>query len=72
MYLDELFYLVENINKRQTRDWKMQLAIAQNPYTKKPQDLWKLIDKLEEKEEEYQGVAALKQLFSKNKRFNIK
>ena len=52
----------------------MQLAIAQNPYTKKPQELWKIIERYDDpdKEEATGGIDTLKRLFSKNPKFIIK
>lgn len=39
-YVDELFELVQKINKRKLNVYKMQLAIAQNPHVKDPNVLW--------------------------------
>jgi len=44
VYLDELYYLVKRINKRKLVEYKMQLAIVQNPHVKDPKDLWRLLE----------------------------
>lgn len=43
-YLDELYYLAERINQRKADDYKMRLAIAQNPFNKEPNRLWELLN----------------------------
>lgn len=43
VYVDDVFYLREHIKRRHFEDWKMQLAIVQNPHTKNPKDLWDML-----------------------------
>ncbi len=75
-YLDELFMLIKEINKRKLVDWKMQLAIVQNPYTKKPKELWDTLKSQEEREENVEfdqiGLGRLKEQLSQNPRFVVK
>lgn len=44
VYLDELFVFSRLINKRKNQEYKMQLAIAQNPHIKNPKELWLMLD----------------------------
>lgn len=58
-------------------DYKMQLAIIQNPHTKNPRQLWKEIERqLKEKEpnEEFDSVGfeRLKDQLSQSPRFIVK
>ena len=52
----------------------MQLAIAQNPYTKKPLELWKILDRFDEKEKDEvaDGIDTLKSLLGKSGKFKVK
>lgn len=55
----------------------MELAIAQNPYSKKPQHLWDIISSQEEKDPrddkiDRVGLRNLKMQLSKNPRFVVK
>lgn len=43
VYFDELYYLVKRIEKRQMAQYRMQLAIVQNPHIKEPEKLWTLL-----------------------------
>lgn len=77
VYFDELFLLVKNINKRKLTEYKVQLAIAQNPYTKNPKQLWTLLKQMDENESRMQefdstGFELLKQQLSQNPRFIVK
>lgn len=56
VYLDELFVFTRLINRRKVQDYKMQLAIAQNPHIKNPKDLWRI---LEQQENEIEGKSYL-------------
>ena len=44
VYLDQLLDLIPKINIRKTNDYKMQLAIIQNPHVEDPQKLWNILD----------------------------
>lgn len=76
VYLDELLYLSKEANKRHIREWKMQLAITQNPYSKKPRELWDIIsaqdkDHVDEKLDK-SGLNILRQKLTSNPRFIFK
>lgn len=51
VYLDELNYLLREINRRHIRDYKMQLAIVQNPHTKDPKNLWRILQQSEPRDQ---------------------
>lgn len=59
-YFDELFFLVDKINKRKIQDYKIQMAIIQNPHVKDPKVLWKEIEK---QENELEGKSYLEAEF---------
>lgn len=40
VYFDELYMLLENMQYRKTEEYQMQLAIASNPHSETPKDLW--------------------------------
>ena len=46
VYLDELFLMSQEINKRKLSEYKMQLAISTNPHlnTKDQKGLWRLLE----------------------------
>lgn len=78
LYFDELYELVLQINKRKVSDWKMQLAITQNPHVKNPKELWEILnshdrltnpadDKLDKA-----GMALLKDKLRSSKRIMVK
>lgn len=78
MYVPELVQLTKEINKRKLREWKMELAIVQNPHVKDPKKLWQDLnnaDPDEKKRSEVFDVAGfekLKQQLRKNPRMVIK
>lgn len=43
MYIDELFSLQKSIQKRKLYEYRVQLAIAQNPHVEKPEELWEAL-----------------------------
>jgi len=43
IYIDDVFNLQKQITRRHFEEWKMQLAIVQNPHTEKPKDLWDML-----------------------------
>jgi hypothetical protein len=47
VYIDELPPLLRQISGRHIRDYKMQLAIIQNPHTKDPKHLWRILQQSE-------------------------
>ena len=77
VYLDELILLLKNINKRKIGDYKMQMAITQNPYTKNPKELWAIISRLEEAEPrpaefDEAGFEQFKKVVGGNPKFIVK
>lgn len=44
VYFDEFFELLQQINKRKIGEWRMQLAITQNPHVKDPKQLWAILE----------------------------
>lgn len=44
MGFDEALQLQERIRQRTYAEYKMQLAISQNPHSKEPEALWKMLD----------------------------
>ena len=44
IYFDELYELVQQANKRKVSEWKMQLAITQNPHVQNPKELWEVLN----------------------------
>lgn len=72
--------MVKNINKRKASEYKMQLLIAQNPYSKNPKELFNAIKQMETDVEEVEeepvfddvGFEHLKIVMSQNPRFQIK
>lgn len=44
VYIDEVYLLQSHIKRRHFEDWKMQLAIVQNPHTETPKDLWDMLN----------------------------
>jgi len=45
VYFDELYWLTRQIEKRKVTEYRMQLAIVQNPHVKEPKELWKVLNK---------------------------
>ncbi len=77
IYLDEVLYLQKIIRDRKISDIKIQLNIAQNPYTKNPRELFDSLSALEEKritKPEFSKVEFenLKAALDKNPRFHVK
>jgi len=75
VYLDELFIFTRLINRRKINDYKMALAIATNPHTKDPKNLWGVLERQERLNEgkEYldaefdaAGFAAFKQTLQRH------
>ena len=63
--------LLDRITKRKNSDYKMQLAIAQNPHSTDPKQLWYLLSRNEEAdptslELDVEGFERLKQAMSKS------
>ena len=80
VYIDELFFLMQKINIRKVGDYKMQLAIIQNPHVKNHTQLWKVLEQ-QEKELKHQPVKEefdpkefnrLKSALSNNPKFIVK
>lgn len=44
VYLDEVLLLQKHIKRRTFENYKMQLAIVQNPHAKSPKDLWDMLN----------------------------
>lgn len=78
IYFDELYELVQQINKRKISDWKMELAIVQNPHVKDPKQLWQMLssyDRLSKPENDKldkAGFAMLKDALSGSNRIMVK
>ncbi len=78
VYLDELIFLVQKINHRKLIEYRMQLAIVQNPHVKDPKHLWDILtsqDKdfvTEPKEFDPVGFELLKSQLRGNPRFVVK
>lgn len=78
VYLDELVFLVQVINKRKLREYKMQLAIAENPHKGKEHiKLWEALDQADPQASKSNkldtaGFAALKLAMSKNPKIIVK
>jgi hypothetical protein len=74
--LDDLFFLVQKINDRKLIDYKMQLAIIQNPHVKDPKHLWRVLESKKEQKQNDEfdpaGFALLKSALSKNPRIIVK
>lgn len=75
--MPELFTLIEKINIRHAQEYKMQILIAQNPHSRKPEELWKSLEKLEkntpeEPQFDETGFEILKQRMSQNPRIIVK
>ena len=78
MYFDEAYRYLQIIKQRKNTDYKVQLAIAQNPHSQKPQDLWDILNKedtITTKENDTldtQGMELLKMKMRENPRIMIK
>lgn len=77
VYFDDLIPLVEKINARQVSEYKMLLAIVQNPYAKDPQKLWQILKsrephKVRSEKLDVAGFEALKIRMSQNPRIIVK
>lgn len=78
VYFDELYYLTQKIEKRKLAEYKMQLAIAQNPHVKDPKELWRILNS--QTTESYErpheldnaSFEILKSKLSSNPRFVVK
>lgn len=80
VYLDELFFLTRYINRRHITDYRMQLAIAQNPHVKNPKELWTILEQQEreitgkhqENDFDAVGFELLKNELRNNNKFIVK
>lgn len=77
VYFDELVFLLSKIKKRKLTDYRIQLMIVQNPHTKKPEDLWKLLQDDEEIPHndnvlDEKGMEELKRIMSKGRAIQVK
>lgn len=69
--------MIQEIKKRKVAEYKIQLAIVENPHKKKPEDLWNLFENMDadmpraEKFDEA-GFNKLKSLLSKGGGFTVK
>lgn len=76
-YPDELARLSRRIQARQIEDYRVRLAIAQNPYAKNPKELWerlrppRIYPKIEPKLDE-RAFDALKQKLAGTGKFVVK
>lgn len=44
LYPGEIFVYIESIRRRKLNDLMVQLAVVQNPHTKKPKELWSKLE----------------------------
>jgi len=44
VYFDELYWLTRQIERRKLTEYRMQLAIVQNPHVKDPKELWRVLN----------------------------
>jgi len=77
VYFDELVYLVEKINRRKLREYKMQLAISQNAWVENPKELWRILESETSEESideklDKAGFEAFKQKLSTSKNISVK
>ena len=78
MYVPELVRLVKEINKRRLKNWKMELAIVQNPHVKNPKQLWQDLNSADDEDTRREakfdpvGFEKLKQVSRKNPRIVVK
>lgn len=69
---------MKHIKSRKNIEYKMQLAIAQNPHAKNPQELWDLLNKQDTKDNiesatlDVGGMELLKARMSENPRIIVK
>lgn len=76
VYPEELFRLIPQIKDRKRNDFLTQLAIAQNPFTEDPNELWKNFtdekDYIEEEQLDREGMDRLKSLLGKGSAVMVK
>jgi len=76
VYFDELFELANLINNRKRDEYRVLLAIAQNPHTKDPKQLWQILESDEERkrslEFDEKGFDAFKAAMSQTGKFVVK
>lgn len=84
MGFDEALQLQERIKQRTYAGYKMQLAISQNPHSKEPDVLWKMLDEhmtqlttaaeinIENTDLDTEGLMNLKKIMSGGTAFVIK
>ena len=76
MYLDEVIILLNQISKRKKEEYRMLLAISQNPHVKEPKLLWDALSYKEEENDEpvdlEKELGKLKMAMSDNPRIMIK
>jgi hypothetical protein len=75
VYFDELVKLIKVIRKRKNEENKTWLALIQNPHTKKPEELWRILDSinkspLDEKMDK-QGLERLKMAMGGSKNIKV-
>ncbi len=76
--MDELFKFTEKIKKRRNDEYKMQLVIASNPYSKDPKALMNLLDKdsksdkLMDSKLDKDSFSRLREQLSKSKSIKVK
>lgn len=74
IYIEQLLALVPQIERRMLEDYKMQLAIAQNPHVKNPKELWRMLERAQDKKPELDtsSIENLKYALGKGSRVLIK
>lgn len=79
VYVDELFYLSQKINKRKLNDYKLWTAIIQSPHLKDSRRIWDTFKSMEGELQidepaklDVTGMEAAKLIMRKNPRFVVK
>lgn len=71
-----MFFLQANIKRRHFEDWKMELAIVQNPHTQNPRDLWDMLsaetDKPDDAPLDKAGMENLKRMLAGGSAVKVK
>jgi hypothetical protein len=76
VYVDELMSLIPVIKNRKMDDYRMRLAIAQNPHAKDPKKLWRSLqskkDRTEETKLDESGFEIFKSRLSRSSKIQVK
>jgi hypothetical protein len=75
LYFDEVYYLMKHMNRRKLGEYRMQLALIQNPHTKNPKELWdqlKIDQHIRPAELDSTGFDLLRARMQQGQGFNVK